>query len=405
MILRRPGLAGLLLATFALGLAYSFVLPLLSLWGTRHVGMSVRFFGFFMVVTTLSATVLSTVLARWSDTHVTRKTMLLFGGTGGLLGYGGYAFVTNPYGLMAIGSTVLALGSVCFSQLFAYVRESFPAAKNGEDDLSPAFLMSVVRVCFSFAWTAGPALGAGMATAYGFRTVFLGAAALYLVFLVGVACFVRFCPHPPSAASAPRAPIWQVLARPDIAAVFIAFLLFFAAHAMNMLNLPLMITESLGGTKQHVGIVFGIGPAAEVPLMLWFGILAARGHQLALIRLGAIASLAYFVLLGFVDAPWHIYPLQILAGTAFAILTNVAILFYQDLLPGQTGLATSLFGNAMNIGNLAGYLCFGELVGIVGQHRISVLASGLAVVTVVVLLLYRQRPAPPAPASRGIASA
>jgi SET family sugar efflux transporter-like MFS transporter len=317
--------------------------------------------------------------------------MLLLGASGGLLGYVGYALVIDPWILMVIGSTVLALGAVCFSQLFAYVRETFRAAENGEDDLSPAFLMSVVRVCFSFAWTVGPAIGAAMAATFGFRGVFLGAALLYLVFFAGVVRFVRFCPHPPQAAEA-RPPIWRVLARGDIAAVFIAFLLFFAAHAMNMLNLPLMITQALGGTERHVGIVFGVGPLAEIPLMLWFGLLAARGHQLALIRIGAVASLAYFILLGFVGAPWHIYPLQILSGAAFAILTNVAILFYQDLLPRQTGLATALFGNAMHIGNLAGYLCFGALVGAVGQQRISVLAAALSTIPVIILVLYRGRP-------------
>lgn len=396
MIVRRPGLAGLLAATFALGMALSFVMPFLSLWGTQHVGMSLELFGIFMVVTTLSATALSTVLARWSDTHVTRKAMLLLGAAGGVLGYTGYAFVREPLALMAIGSTVLALGSVCFSQLFAYVRETFPAASHGEDDLSPAFLMSVVRVCFSFAWTVGPAIGGWMMVEQGFRGVFLGAASLYLLFMLGVMRFVRFSAHHHhvSGATASRPPLWQVLARADIAAVFAAFLLFFAAHALNMLNLPLMITQSLGGTEGHVGIVFGIGPLAEIPLMLWFGLLAARGHQLALIRVGAGASLAYFVLLCFVQAPWHIYPLQALSGAAFAILTNVAILFYQDLLPRQTGLATSLFGNAMNIGNLVGYLGFTTIASRVGQQRVAIICAALGIMTVLILALYRTRTPP-----------
>lgn len=391
MIGRRPGLTGLLAATFALGMGLSFVIPFMSLWGTQHVRMGKDMFAIFMIVTTLSATVLSTVLARWSDTHVTRKTMLLLGGAGGMLGYGGYAFFTDPWALMAIGSTVLALGSVCFSQLFAHVREAFSNAENGEDDLSPAFLMSVVRTCFSFSWTMGPALGAEMMDRYGFRGMFLGAAGLYLFFFLGVWVFVPFRAHPPTMASGSRAPVWRVLARGDIAAIFMAFLLFFAAHAMNMINLPLRVTEELGGTNRNVGIIFCVGPIAEIPMMLWFGVLAARGHQLALIRLGALASLAYFIALSFVEVPWHIYPMQILSGAAFAILTNVAIMFYQDLLPGQTGLATTLFGNAMNIGNLAGYFCFGTLVNAVGYRNMSVVCAALSVIPVAILLLYRAR--------------
>lgn len=391
MIVRRPGLAGLLAATFALGMALSFVVPFLSLWGTQHVRMSSPRFGIFMTVTTLSAILLSTVLARKSDSHLARQTVLLLGAGGGMLGYAGYAFLRDPVALMIVGSTVLALASVCFSQLFAHVRETFTAAENGEDTLGPAFLTGVVRACFSFAWTVGPALGALMMERHGFRGVFLGAAMLYLLFFLGV---WRFVPHrlpPPHAATTARPPLWRVLARGDIAAAFVAFLLFFAAYAMNMLNLPLMVTSSLGGTERDVGLIFCVGPVVEIPLMLWFGQLAARGHQLRLIRIGAVASLAYFLALSLAQAPWHIYPIQILSGAVFAIMTNVAILFYQDLLPGQAGLATSLFGNAINVGNLAGFFCFGVLVKAVGHTRVPLVCAGLAVVTLTILVLYRSQ--------------
>ncbi len=40
--------------------------------------------------------------------------------------------------------------------------------------------LSVVRVCFSFAWTAGPALGAMVKSHFNFVGLFLGAATFYL---------------------------------------------------------------------------------------------------------------------------------------------------------------------------------------------------------------------------------
>ncbi|HTV20509.1 MAG TPA: hypothetical protein VMG12_17620, partial [Polyangiaceae bacterium] len=46
--LRRLG--GLLAGCFLLGLASSFVIPFLSLWGTRTVGMTPFAFGMFMTI-------------------------------------------------------------------------------------------------------------------------------------------------------------------------------------------------------------------------------------------------------------------------------------------------------------------------------------------------------------------
>lgn len=389
-LLRQPGLAGLLASTFALGMAFSFVAPFVSTWGTQEIGMRPVWFGTFMTVTALSAIVASTTLARWSDTHVPRKIMLVIGGASGALGYAGYAFLHDPLALLAVGATLIAFSSVCFSQLFAHVREEFSALPGA--GAAPGFLTGLVRVCFSVAWTAGPAIGATLLVQHGFRGLFLGAAGLYLLFLGGVLAFVPFRPRPPHTRHAVHEPVWRVLTRGDILAVFVAFLLVFAAHAMNMMNLPLTITTVLGGTQASLGIAFGIGPLVEIPLMLWFGHLAARGRQLGLIRLGAAVTAVYFLALSLAREPWHVYPIQILSGVSFAILTNVAILFFQDLLPGRAGLATAIFSNSGSVGNLVGYFSFGVLVDTVGHRGVSLVCSGLTVVTLVLLLIYRPRP-------------
>ena len=128
---------------------------------------------------------------------------------------------------------------MCFSQLFAHVRERFSRIER--PGVAPGLHVSMVRVCFSLAWTAGPSVGAWMLVAFGFRGLFLGAAALFLVFFLGVVRYVPFERRPPHVLAAIREPVWRVLTRPDILAVFVAFLLVFAAHAINALNLPLML--------------------------------------------------------------------------------------------------------------------------------------------------------------------
>src|SRR3569833_449794 len=90
-ILGHPGMLGLLAANVAFGMATSFVVPYMSMWGTQHVKMSPVVFGWFMTLTSVSSIVLSTVMARLSDTRVMRRTILIIACLGGIIGYVGYA--------------------------------------------------------------------------------------------------------------------------------------------------------------------------------------------------------------------------------------------------------------------------------------------------------------------------
>lgn len=389
LALRQPGFAGLLGAAFSLGVGFSFALPFLSLWATNMIGLSAFEFGLYMTATSLCSIFVGTSLARWSDTHVPRKFMLLLGGAGGVLGYAGDAFVQQPVLLLAIGCTLLALTALCFSQLFAYTREHFQAIDI--PGVAPGFLISMMRGCFSLAWTAGPAVGAWMMVRFGFRGLFLAAAALFLAFFTCVGMFVPFESRPEHVRTGRHEPMWRVLTRSDLLAAFVAFVLVFAAHAINALDLPLMLTNVLGASGRELGIIYGVSPLVEIPLILWFGVLANRGHALRLIRLGAVVTLVYFLVLSQVRAPWQVFIAQFLCGVSFAVISHVAILFFQDLLPGQPGLATAGFANAASVGNLVGYFGFGALAEPLGNRDLFLVSATLAAGMLVIVLLYRPR--------------
>ncbi len=389
LVVNQPNFPGILAVGFVLGMANSFVSPFLSMWGMLAIGMRPPEFGLFMVTTALSGIVCSTLLARRSDTHVARRTMLLIGATGGMLGYLGYAFVRDPLVLTCIGASALAVSAVSFSQLFAHVREELARQENAGAETQ--LLMSLLRASFSLAWTVGPALSAAMMIRFSYRGIFIAAASLFALFLLGVVLFVPHRPRPNVVHRAVSEPILSVLARPVILWHFIGFVLIFAAFVMNMLNLPLMVTQQLGGTTKQVGIVFGVAPVAEIPLTIWFGWLAARGHQIALIRFGVFVGMIYFLALTLVRAPWHIYPMQILSATSIAVTTNVTITFFQDRLPGQTGLATSIYSNSIGLGGLLGYFCFGALVNMVGHRGVFFVSAALCAITLGIFLLYRHR--------------
>lgn len=388
-ILRQPRFVGLLGASFVLGLASSFVVPFMSMWGTLWIGMRPLAFGLFMTVTALSGIAISLLLARWSDTHVTRRTVIIGGGLAGIVAYLGYAFVRDIIALMVIGSLATSAVSVSFSQLFAFAREELERPENTA--VNAALLMSLLRVAYSLAWTGGPALGAIVMVHFSYRGVFLAAAGLYLLFLLAGLRWVPRRPHVSGVAQHKREPLHRVLTRPVILVHYIGFVLLFSGFTMNMMNLPLLVTQQLGGTAGDVGFIFGIAPFIEVPLMIWFSHLAARGYQVALIRVGVLTALVYFAGLIWVQAPWHIYPLQILSAASIAITTNVTITFFQDRLPGHAGVATSLYSNSFAAGNLIGYLAFGVLLDAVGHRGVFVACVMVSAVTFILFILYRHR--------------
>jgi SET family sugar efflux transporter-like MFS transporter len=382
--LGAPAFGALFACCLVLGLASSFVLPFLSLWGTLAVGMKPLLFASFMTLNSLCSMAASTLLARWSDTRWSRRTVLLIGGCGGTLGYLGYAFVTQPLLLMLIGATVLSVSSVSFSQIFAHARDEL-ARSEGRN---PSFVLGVLRAAFSLAWTVGPALGALVVEHFGYRGCFLAASGLLLAYLSIVLVCVPARPRAEKAAAGAGEPLLLVQ--------FTAFVLIFSALSMNLMNLPLYITQELGGTERQVGTAFAVAPIFEIPFILWLGRLASRERQAFMIRMGVLVGVCYFLTLGWARTPLDVYPAQVLNAFAIAVTMSLAIPYFQDLLPGQTGLATSLYSSSWSLGSLLGYLSFGLLVESLGHRGLTRLCAALGAVSFVVLVTSGRRTAPAA---------
>ncbi|MFZ5495891.1 MAG: sugar efflux transporter [Verrucomicrobiota bacterium] len=376
------------LSNLVLGMAYSFVAPFYSMFGTIEVGMSNWVFGVFMTVTSLSGIVLTTFLARWSDTRISRRTILLLACFCGVAGYSGYAFVRNVCWLTVIGSLALGVSSITFAQLFAYQREFL--TRHGVPAGEAPLYMNIFRLLFSLAWTIGPAIGAWVMIHWSYEGIFLGCAGFFLI-LLGIVW--RYIPARPAAAAAlaAKVPLRQVLRRPDLLCYFAAFVVVFICITMGMMNLPLLILRTLGGSEQQVGIAYSVAPVFELPFMFWFGLLASRGHPGRLLRVGMIIAIAYYALLAQVQAPWQIYVAQILSAAMIAVVSGIAITFFQSYIPDQPGTATNLYTTANRIGSTIGYLSFGVLAEAVGYRAIFLVCTVLCAGAFLLLWLAREK--------------
>jgi SET family sugar efflux transporter-like MFS transporter len=157
------------------------------------------------------------------------------------------------------------------------------------------------------------------------------------------------------------------------------------------MNLPLLILRTLGGSEQQVGIAFSVAPVFELPFMFWFGLIASRSHPGRLIRIGMIIAIAYYALLAQVQAPWHIYVAQILSAAMIAVVSGIAITFFQSYIPDQPGTATNLYTTANRIGSTIGYLSFGVLAESIGYRAIFLVCTVLCTAAFLLLWLAREK--------------
>ena len=389
---RTPGMATILALSLLLGLGSSFVMPFMSLFGTKEVGMSPFGFGLFMTASSLSAIVISTRLARWSDTVASRRSMLLLGGVTGAIAYVGYGLSRDVWLLCVFATVFVGLSSVTFSQLFAYARDTLE--RGGIEARQIPLYMNLVRLFFALAWTVGPALGS-LLVAQSFLISFLAAAGIEALFSLIVLLFV---PHvPPSEVSKQAAqalPLRQAFRNPALIAHFLAFSLYFACSTMGMMNLPLLLLHELGGSEQQIGIAYSIAPIFELPFMVYLGVLATRVRHERLVVLAMLLASFYYAGLSFAGAASHVYLLQIASAAVIAVMSGVAISFFQTFLPSQAGSATNLYSSASRVGSMVGYIAFGSIAGALGHRVVFSVTAVATLVSAAMVHLFRSTRVP-----------
>jgi SET family sugar efflux transporter-like MFS transporter len=380
-----PDFRNLLLLNVLSGVSTSFVMPFMSLFGTLEVGMSLFAFGTFMTINAVAGIVIASILAHYSDVYASRRAMLLLGSIAGVIGYVGYAYFRSFWPLVLTGSLALGVSSVTFSQLFAYARDLLWRSRIAPSQ--NAFYINVFRMFVALAWTVGPAIASLIMIRFSYRGVFLGAAISLALF----ACVVwRGVPSVPPRASGRRGaaqPLLALLARPDILAHFAAFVLITASTTIAMMNLPLLIVNTLHGHEAEVGIAYSVAPVFELPFMLYFGWLATKHAPERIIRVGMLISATYYAFLTLVTAPWHVYLCQGLSAAATSVISGVAITYFQGHLPDHPGTATNLYANASRIGSTAGYFLFVGLAWRFGHRAVFDACASFALMALALMLV------------------
>lgn len=380
--LRLPDMTStaFLIIAFLTGIAGALQTPTLSLFLTTEVKVSPFMVGLFFTGSAVMGILVSQFLGSWSDKKGDRKTLILFCCILGALGCVLFAFNRSYFILLLVGVLLSSFGSTANPQMFALAREH--ADKTGREAV---MFSSILRAQVSLAWVVGPPLAFALALGFGFTFMYCAAGVAFL--LCGL--MVRgFLPSMPKAVLTGTATLQAPrVNRRDTLMLFIACSLMWAANSIYLINMPLYVVKELHLPSKLAGMLMGTAACLEIPTMLIAGYLAKQLGKRFLMRFAVISGVVFYSSLLFFTGTVELIAIQILNALFIGILAGIGMLYFQDLMPGQAGAATTLFTNSTR----AGWILAGSIAGLVAQFAsyYAVFYAALAMVVVSVGCIWR----------------
>ena len=372
--------ASFLIVAFLTGIAGALQTPTLSLFLTTEVHARPAMVGFFFSGSAIIGIMVSQFLAGRSDKKGDRKTLIfaccLLGALASLL----FAWNRNYFVLLFIGVFLSSFGSTANPQMFALAREH--ADKTGREAV---MFSSILRAQVSLAWVIGPPIAYALAMGFGFDVMYISAAFAYV--LCGAIVWfllpsMRKTPVPVSAKlEAPRSN------RRDALLLFAACTLMWGTNSLYIINMPLYIINELHYPEKLAGIMMGTAAGLEIPTMLIAGYYARRCGKRFLMRVATVAGLLFYIGMLTFHHPIVLLGMQLLNAIYIGILAGIGMLYFQDLMPGQAGAATTLYTNTTRVG----WIIAGSMAGIIAEiwNYHSVFYVGLAMIVLTLWCLLR----------------
>ena len=287
----NPVFLAFMAASFMIGVAGALQAPTLSLFLTREVQARPFWVGLFFTVNAIAGIAVSMLVAKRSDSRGDRRTLILFCCLMAFCNALLFAFTRHYLTLITLGVLLSALASVSMPQIFALAREYADQSAR-----EAVMFSSVMRAQLSLAWVIGPPLSFALALNFGFVTLFLVAAALFLLCIL----LIRF-----TLPSVPRAaPLMQSGGMPlsgwrdrDVRLLFIASMTMWTCNTMYIIDMPLYISVTLGLPEKLAGLLMGTAAGLEIPVMLLAGHYAKRVGKRNLMLIALAAGILFYACL------------------------------------------------------------------------------------------------------------
>lgn len=368
-----------LIVAFLTGIAGALQTPTLSIFLTDEVHARPAMVGFFFTGSAVIGILVSQFLAGRSDKRGDRKSLIVFCCLLGVLACTLFAWNRNYFVLLFVGVFLSSFGSTANPQMFALAREH--ADKTGREAV---MFSSFLRAQVSLAWVIGPPLAYALAMGFSFTVMYLSAAVAFIVCGVMVWLFLpsmqKELPLATGTVEAPRRN------RRDTLLLFVICTLMWGSNSLYIINMPLFIINELHLPEKLAGVMMGTAAGLEIPTMLIAGYFAKRLGKRFLMRVAAVGGVCFYAGMLMAHSPAILLGLQLLNAIFIGILGGIGMLYFQDLMPGQAGSATTLDTNTSRVG----WIIAGSVAGIVAEiwnyHAVFWFAMVMIIATLFCLL-------------------
>ncbi|HFW6695197.1 TPA: sugar efflux transporter SetA [Escherichia coli] len=370
--------AAFMLVAFMMGVAGALQTPTLSLFLSREVGAQPFWIGLFYTVNAIAGIGVSLWLAKRSDSQGDRRKLIIFCC---LMAIGNallFAFNRHYLTLITCGVLLASLANTAMPQLFALAREY---ADNSAREV--VMFSSVMRAQLSLAWVIGPPLAFMLALNYGFTVMFSIAAGIFTLSLVLIAFMLPSVARVelPSENALSMQGGWQ---DSNVRMLFVASTLMWTCNTMYIIDMPLWISSELGLPDKLAGFLMGTAAGLEIPAMILAGYYVKRYGKRRMMVIAVAAGVLFYTGLIFFHSRMALMTLQLFNAVFIGIVAGIGMLWFQDLMPGRAGAATTLFTNSISTGVILAGVIQGAIAQSWGHFAVYWV---IAVISVVALFL------------------
>ncbi|MCG9394716.1 sugar efflux transporter SetA [Escherichia coli] len=370
--------AAFMLVAFMMGVAGALQAPTLSLFLSREVGAQPFWIGLFYTVNAIAGIGVSLWLAKRSDSQGDRRKLIIFCC---LMAIGNallFAFNRHYLTLITCGVLLASLANTAMPQLFALAREY---ADNSAREV--VMFSSVMRAQLSLAWVIGPPLAFMLALNYGFTVMFSIAAGIFTLSLVLIAFMLPSVARVelPSENALSMQGGWQ---DSNVRMLFVASTLMWTCNTMYIIDMPLWISSELGLPDKLAGFLMGTAAGLEIPAMILAGYYVKRYGKRRMMVIAVAAGVLFYTGLILFHSRLALMTLQLFNAVFIGIVAGVGMLWFQDLMPGRAGAATTLFTNSISTGVILAGVIQGAIAQSWGHFAVYWV---IAVISVIALFL------------------
>ncbi|HFN7881615.1 TPA: sugar efflux transporter SetA [Escherichia coli] len=370
--------AAFMLVAFMMGVAGALQAPTLSLFLSREVGAQPFWIGLFYTVNAIAGIGVSLWLAKRSDSQGDRRKLIIFCC---LMAIGNallFAFNRHYLTLITCGVLLASLANTAMPQLFALAREY---ADNSAREV--VMFSTVMRAQLSLAWVIGPPLAFMLALNYGFTVMFSIAAGIFTLSLVLIAFMLPSVARVelPSENALSMQGGWQ---DSNVRMLFVASTLMWTCNTMYIIDMPLWISSELGLPDKLAGFLMGTAAGLEIPAMILAGYYVKRYGKRRMMVIAVAAGVLFYTGLIFFNSRMALMTLQLFNAVFIGIVAGIGMLWFQDLMPGRAGAATTLFTNSISTGVILAGVIQGAIAQSWGHFAVYWV---IAVISVVALFL------------------